>query len=128
MAIGSTVWPGLAKLAEECGELQQIIGKLMAYPEGDHPDGAGPLVERLQEELADVSGAVNFVVAINDDIDGDKHAHRASAKFGRFLGWHQSELTVQEIAARRVVPQDPNCTCNPMGWNREDDCPIHGGA
>lgn len=57
-------WPGLAKLAEECGELQQVIGKLMAFPDGgEHPDGAGRLDHRLADELADVLAAVLYVRA-----------------------------------------------------------------
>lgn len=28
-AIGSPVWPGLSKLAEEAGETLQVVGKLM---------------------------------------------------------------------------------------------------
>lgn len=35
---------GLAKLAEELGELQQVVGKMMAYGTGAHPDGTESLV------------------------------------------------------------------------------------
>lgn len=89
MAIGSTVWPGIAKLAEECGELQQIIGKLMAYPSGEHPDGAGDLAERLRDEMADVMAAVQFVVEANpDQVDGHELRLRQARKAYRFAGWH----------------------------------------
>lgn len=45
---------GLAKLIEECGELQQIAGKKLAYYTTDeHPDGQGPLSTRLEDEIAD---------------------------------------------------------------------------
>lgn len=59
-------WPGLFKVAEECGELLQILGKLGAYPDGDHPDGKGPLQDRLIEELGDVLWVVQRFAIDND--------------------------------------------------------------
>jgi NTP pyrophosphatase (non-canonical NTP hydrolase) len=90
MAIGSDVWPGLAKLAEECGELQQVIGKIMAYPDGEHPDGAGDLAQRLQDEMADVVAAVRFVATNSDRISLHDIRDRIADKFGRFIEWHAS--------------------------------------
>jgi len=58
---------GLAKLTEECGELQQIIGKLLNYPDQEfHPDSASyaepkTMQRRLEEEIADVMAACTFV-------------------------------------------------------------------
>lgn len=52
---------GLAKLAEELGELQQVVGKMLAFPEGDHPDGGPPLLQRFEEEAGDVLAAIAFV-------------------------------------------------------------------
>ena len=37
---------GLVKLSEECGELTTVACKLIAYPDGKHPDGKGDLKER----------------------------------------------------------------------------------
>ena len=57
---------GLAKLCEECGELTQVIGKMLQYPELQetcserHPDGT-ILRHRIEEELGDVIAAVEFV-------------------------------------------------------------------
>lgn len=51
---------GLAKLAEELGELQQVVGKMLAFPEGDHPDGGPPLLRRFEEEAGDVLAALTF--------------------------------------------------------------------
>jgi NTP pyrophosphatase (non-canonical NTP hydrolase) len=55
-------WIGIAKLQEEMGELQAVLGKLHAYPDGQHPDMrySAPLTHRLQEELADVIAACQF--------------------------------------------------------------------
>lgn len=89
-AIGSDVWPGLLKVLEECGELQQVVGKLLAYPDGEHPDGAGPLGLRLEEELADVMAAAQFVVDANPRLlDAMQVEHRVAAKAARFWVWHR---------------------------------------
>ncbi len=86
LAIGSVTWPGLAKLAEESGELLQVIGKIAAFPGGGHPDGTD-VVERLHDELADVAAAVEFVIGAND-LDRVAFNRRATAKLERFRGWH----------------------------------------
>lgn len=98
MAIGSDVWPGLAKLAEECGELQQVIGKIIAYPAGEHPDGAGDLANRLRDEMGDVAAAIAFVVEANEQIKGHEVAKRQAIKSYRFACWHEE--------ARRPCPSD----------------------
>jgi NTP pyrophosphatase (non-canonical NTP hydrolase) len=89
---------GLAKLSEELGELQQVVGKMLAYGIGDHPDGKGNLLERFEEEAAEVHAAINFVVethsanyetifnrsvkklkklmSINDDLDIGFYLHK----------------------------------------------------
>src|SRR5262245_28296233 len=56
------VWQGLNKVEEEVGELCQAIGKLAAFPSGEHPDGAGPLQTRFLYEAGDVIGAIRFFV------------------------------------------------------------------
>lgn len=68
----STVyWRGIAKAVEEMGELSAVLGKLMAYPKGDHPDTvinldnpgvlARPLRERLLDEYADVLAVLDYI-------------------------------------------------------------------
>lgn len=53
---------GLVKLVEECGELCQIAAKKMTCMDtDDHWDGAGSLKERLEKEMGDVRGAIQFV-------------------------------------------------------------------
>lgn len=88
LAIGSDTWPGLAKLAEECGELLQVIGKLIAYPDSPHPDGSD-LVVRLGEEIGDVLGAAAFVLEANDMPEGI--TSRSRTKLMRFRAWHEAE-------------------------------------
>ena len=63
---------GLAKLIEECGEVLQIAGKMIQYPDLQlpvvherlfklHPDGTNLRVH-LEEELGDLYAALNFVM------------------------------------------------------------------
>lgn len=89
MAIGSDVWPGLGKTAEEAGELLQIVGKLIAYPNQSHPDGSDTTL-RLHEEIADLQAALEFVIETNvlhrEFIDA-----RRAKKLERFRRWHREE-------------------------------------
>jgi NTP pyrophosphatase (non-canonical NTP hydrolase) len=78
---------GLAKLAEELGELQAVVGKKMAYFDTDvHPDGAGSLAERMQDEMGDVMAAMRFV-ANEFDLDDKAVLNRASVKLELYEQW-----------------------------------------
>ncbi len=90
-AIGSTTWPGTSKLTEECGELLQVLGKIAAYPGGEHPDGTD-IVARLHDELADVMAAAEYVIDANR-LDAVKIHERIRDKAARFWGWHRAERT-----------------------------------
>ena len=88
-AIGSTVWPGLSKLIEECGEVQQVAGKLLAMGGAtEHWDGTD-LRERLTDEIADLRAALRFVAGLNRR-DEDKIAHRGGRKMEILEGWHNA--------------------------------------
>lgn len=92
LSIGADVWPGLAKLSEECGELIQVIGKISAFPDSPHPDGTD-LVKRLQEELADVVAAVEYVSFANPVLDYKQCYTRREMKLERFRDWHYEVRT-----------------------------------
>jgi len=80
---------GLAKLAEECGELVAVIGKKLAYYHTDeHPDGAGSLAYRLEDEIADVQASCLFVAGING-LDAERIAERTSDKLELFYKWQE---------------------------------------
>jgi len=89
LAIGSDTWPGAAKLMEEAGELVQVLGKLAAFPDCDHPDGSD-LRERLTEEAGDVLAALDYFILANTlsriEIDD-----RRLAKADVFRKWHFEE-------------------------------------
>jgi NTP pyrophosphatase (non-canonical NTP hydrolase) len=53
---------GVAKLIEECGELQQVLGKKLAWWDTDEPHWDGSVLsERMIEEMGDVLAAIEFV-------------------------------------------------------------------
>lgn len=87
--IGSPSWPGLAKLVEECGELMQVLGKIVAYPEQvNHPDGTNTL-DKIHEELGDIAAAIDFFIERNG-LDEDVLAQRYDYKLDRFNYWHDA--------------------------------------
>src|SRR5688572_24432748 len=96
-AIASPTWPGLAKLLEECGEVIQVLAKLMVAPDLDHtwthPSGAttgwGDLSDPLHEELGDLYAALTFFVQHNPQIDEDRYTERATEKYNTFTRWHE---------------------------------------
>jgi NTP pyrophosphatase (non-canonical NTP hydrolase) len=78
---------GLAKLAEECGELIQVIGKRLAYYSTDeHPDGTN-LRQRMIEELGDVQAAIEFLCEHEDDDFAAAVDARSMQKVGLFRRW-----------------------------------------
>lgn len=84
-------WKGLAKLIEECGELQQVAGKSLLYPDTAHPDGKGFVRDRFIEELADVSAAIAYFIAYNN-LPLDKIQDRTCMKIERFVDWTNQGL------------------------------------
>jgi hypothetical protein len=93
-SIGSQVWPGVSKLIEEMGELQQVLGKLVGAEgetETKHWDGTH-LRARLVEEIADVRAALAFFQVKNlterDIMDADR---RCQKKFEIFMEWHRDQ-------------------------------------
>lgn len=83
-------WHGIAKLQEEMGELQAVLGKLLAYPTGKHPDEryAAPILDRLHDELGDVAAAVAFFCRNNPEINQAVVNARIEFKTDRLENWH----------------------------------------
>ncbi|MGN5375861.1 hypothetical protein [Sphingomonas hankookensis] len=92
-AFGGTVWPGLAKLAEESNEVGQVLAKLIQTG-GDSQHWSGDLVEMLVEELPDLLAAYHVFFCLNPVL----HPHaaamndRALAKTRQFFAWHYDTL------------------------------------
>lgn len=91
--IGAKDWPGLSKLIEEAGEVQQVCGKLIgSQGKVDHWDGTNLLV-RLKEEIADVMAACEFVIEANE-LDAEGIWIRSQEKVQRFREWHRNQTKV----------------------------------
>lgn len=86
-AIGDKEWAGLSKLVEECGEVQQVLGKLIGS-RGDvnHYDGSN-LRDRLEEELADLLAAIMFFTMANGLGASGNIGERAKQKYELFVQW-----------------------------------------
>lgn len=66
----------LACLAEEMGEVIQVIGKILRHGYAStHPNGGATNRELLQKELGDVKWAVHFLYQNNDVVKGVVQAH-----------------------------------------------------
>lgn len=82
---------GLSKLVEEAGEVLQIAGKMLQYPDQEqHPDGLGPMRERLVDELADLAAAAQFVMN-KLQLDADRFNERAEEKSQLFASWDEDD-------------------------------------
>lgn len=90
-SIGSLVWPGTSKLLEEMGELQQVLGKLIATAgETKHWEGKD-LRERLVEEIADVEAAIAFFKQMNISLEeAAKVVRRSEKKQKQFKDWQKN--------------------------------------
>ena len=79
---------GVAKLIEECGELQQVLGKLLAWYRTDEPHWDGSdLRQRLEDEIGDVYAAMRFVIG-EHDLDWGRIVSRCVRKLALFNEWH----------------------------------------
>lgn len=89
-AIGDKEWPGLSKLAEECGEVLQVIGKLIQtrgeFKHWNVPD----LKVALEDEIADVQAACVFVM-LKCNLDQVRLSKRFSEKLDKFEAWHDGD-------------------------------------
>lgn len=91
-AIGDPQWAGISKLVEECGEVQQVCGKLLGTRGAvEHWDGTN-LKTRLEDEIADVVAAAFFVTQKNG-LDEERMADRVEEKLRRFEEWHTSRIS-----------------------------------
>lgn len=95
-----SIWPGLSKVIEETSELNVVIGKLQAYPDGTYATGEN-LVAMLEEEVADVYAALDLLLDANA-LDVDFINARAEAKLRRFHHWLRGYDDVLPVPSREV--------------------------
>jgi NTP pyrophosphatase (non-canonical NTP hydrolase) len=95
--MSNNLWPSeaerLAKLAEECGEVVQVIGKILLHGwDSRHPDGGPTNRELLQMELGDIE-AVSVLMETAGDVSRVDIAEarlKKLSKIKRFMH-HQGE-------------------------------------
>lgn len=105
-AIGDEEWPGIAKMNEECGELIQVIGKLMGSS-GDVNHWSGNLRDKLHEEMGDALAALNFVI-LHCDVDHQAIEKQRRKKLARFERWH-----ADKTQPPGAYPEEYICKCVP---------------
>jgi len=89
---------GLMNLVRACGTMNQLLGKICAFPEGtEHPDGHGNLVGRLEVAIADLTAACT-VVAARNDLNLDHIELRGDDKAALFRIWFPAPGQVEEPA------------------------------
>ena len=78
---------GQTKLTEECGELVTVLAKIDAFGSlGEHWDGKGDLKTRLENEIADVKAACNFLTN-KLELDAIRMSNRQQYKQSLFGYW-----------------------------------------
>lgn len=112
---------GLVKLGEECGELSAVICKKLAYFKTDkHPDGAGSLKVRLEDEIADVIGASALVIE-NFELDSHRIFARAEMKLQLFQKWcNDNSNATDGFDSIDSTSESEVDTSRPVAWMRAD--------
>jgi hypothetical protein len=88
MTIGQDIWEGGLKVIEECAEVTQELIKMCAFPGGEIPDlDPRPLPERVESELGDLLGAIDFFLAKNPSLDTTVIQRQRVEKYTRFVKW-----------------------------------------
>lgn len=89
----------LALLLEECGEVQQVIGKILRHGyESTHPNGGPTNRELLELEIADIHVAGTLLIEAGDIQQGavEYAAEGKSRKVRQYLH-HQAEPTDEAL-------------------------------
>lgn len=131
--IGASTWPGISKLIEECGEVLQVCGKLIAT-DGEHKHWDGSNLKcRLQEELGDLLAAIEFTANVNH-LDTEYIKRRVADKLAKFMLWHQTQRPVPDLTAQ--CDTDFHTSCDGKLYYRPGPntaiemhlclCPCHG--
>lgn len=88
-----THWRGIFKVIEEMGELQQVLGKLGPFPDGNHPGHDESLTSMLSDELADLNAALDWFMNRNGiELDVDRYIK----KYERFDEWILSGIETKK--------------------------------
>jgi NTP pyrophosphatase (non-canonical NTP hydrolase) len=118
-AIGDQEWAGISKVIEECGEVLQVIGKLVAVHGEERHWNSKNLHQDLEDEIADLLAAITFARETNC-LDGERFDQRVAKKLARFRAWHA--LGIENLLKLREAA----CVCcaQPFSANRPR-VPMH---
>jgi hypothetical protein len=120
--LGSLIYPGLSKLVEEGGEMQQVAGKLMANGgEDEHWDGTR-LSVRIAEEVADLSAACRAFFQLNGYDGAPWVLRREIDKYNKFIQWHADNL--EDRPDDSPLPK-PSRFRNMIGFGSSDHYQIY---
>lgn len=90
---GTTRYFGVAKVIEETGEINQLLGKLIACPDEPHWDGKGYVKDRLPDEIADgLASLIYFLCNNYDDKVINKVKKRMNSKLKKYNKWELSGI------------------------------------
>lgn len=91
--LGSDKYPGLAKLIEECAELQTILAKLITTGGEDNYWSGRDLRKDLKDELADVKCAIVHFIETGEFSDHERSEidARAFMKLDRYRRWSSTD-------------------------------------
>lgn len=89
-AIGDKKWPGLSKLVEECGEVVQVIGKLMGSRGNDLHWNVPSLKAALEDEVADLLAACDYVME-KCWLNIEHITTRRQRKLETYRTWHKED-------------------------------------
>lgn len=76
----------LSEVQRGTGKISQLLGKLGPFPSGEHPDGKGHLKDRLEDELGDLLGILQYF-SEHGELDLNKIDARARTKYDKFKEW-----------------------------------------
>jgi NTP pyrophosphatase (non-canonical NTP hydrolase) len=127
-SIGSAHWPGLSKLIEEAGEVQQVCGKILGTGGAvAHWDGSD-LRLRLEEEIGDLMAACQFVGAMNG-LSASAIEKRVEMKLATFHRWHaggdpspataSGEREEATLCHKHILAHPPDEQCPACAEGRE---------
>lgn len=117
---------GLGKLTEELGELLQVVGKKLAYYHtDDHPDDAGSLSERMEEEMGDVLAAIDFCMD-KWELNQPVIYQRRNDKFNQFNSWDEDGDNNLHGVDQPAPPPPPDLP--PLVIKHLDSCATQAGG
>lgn len=87
----SEQWIGLQYVIQEAGAILQVASEAIAYPAIPHPDGKGPLRDRMVKRIGHLKAAIYFLCELNV-LPNEDIAGRRELKLTLFRSWGLSGI------------------------------------